>query len=217
VFFTIRAFLRLQAPARFVIISLYRPRRDAPRADSGEGRRMAVRYIAFDVETPNHLNDRMSAIGITVIEDGEIVDDFFSLVNPEARFDAFNTQLTGIDANKVAAAPSFAALWETLEPLLSSGLLVAHNAPFDLGVLKKCLHAYGIAWRPRVAYACTVQMGRRLLPGMRHGLDVLCGYYGICLDHHQADSDSRACAEILLRYLRAGADVKGFIRTYRLE
>lgn len=178
---------------------------------------MDVRYIAFDVETPNRLNDRMSAIGITVIEDGEIVDDFFSLVNPEARFDAFNTQLTGIDASKVASAPTFAALWETLEPLLSSGLLVAHNAPFDLGVLKKCLHAYGIAWRPRVAYACTVQMGRRLLPGMRHGLDVLCGYYGICLDHHQADSDSRACAEILLRYLRAGADVKGFIRSYRLE
>ena len=45
---------------------------------------MTERYIAFDVETPNCANDRMSAIGITVIEDGVIVDDFYSLVNPEA-------------------------------------------------------------------------------------------------------------------------------------
>ena len=52
---------------------------------------------------------------------------------------------------------------------------------------------------------------------MRHGLDTLCDYYGICLDHHQADSDSRACAEILLRYLQTGANVKRFVRLYNLE
>ena len=178
---------------------------------------MAMRYIAFDVETPNHMNDRMSAIGITVVEDGEIVDSFYSLVNPEVPFDYFNTELTGIDAAAVAGSPSFDELWNEIEPLMSSGLLVAHNAPFDLGVLKKCLQAYGIDWIPSARYLCTVQMGRRLLPGMRHGLDVMCDYYGICLDHHQADSDSRACAEILLRYLRGGANVKQFIRTYNLS
>ena len=41
------------------------------------------RFVAFDVETPNRFNDRMSAIGITVIEDGIITDEFYSLVNPE--------------------------------------------------------------------------------------------------------------------------------------
>ena len=176
-----------------------------------------MRYIAFDVETPNHLNNRMSAIGITVIEDGEIVDLFYSLVNPEVSFDSFNTQLTGIDSRKVASAPTFGELWGEIEPVMSSGLLVAHNAPFDMGVLKNCLKAYQIHWLPCVTYICTVQMGRRLLPGMRHGLDTLCDYYGICLDHHQADSDSRACAEILLRYLQTGANVKRFVRLYNLE
>lgn len=176
-----------------------------------------MRYIVFDVETPNHLNDRVSAIGITVIEDGEIVDSFFSLVDPEAPFDYFNTELTGIDAAVVAGSPSFGELWNEIEPLMSSGLLVAHNASFDLGVLKRCLHAYGIDWIPSTRYLCTVQMGKRLLPGMRHGLDVMCDYYGICLDHHQADSDSRACAEILLRYLRGGANVRQFVRTYNLS
>ena len=42
---------------------------------------------------------------------------------------------------------------------------------------------------------------------------MVCEHFGIALDHHQADSDSRACAEILLRYLDAGAEVKDFIRT----
>lgn len=172
------------------------------------------RFVAFDVETPNYANDRMSAIGITVIEDGVLTDSFYSLVNPETHFDAFNTRLTGISARTVQSAPTFPQVWEQIGPMLSSGLLTAHNAVFDLGVLKRCLAAYGMDWKPYVRYVCTVQMGRRLLPGMRHNLDVLCGYYGIALDHHQAESDSRACAEILLRYLDAGADIRQFIRTW---
>lgn len=174
------------------------------------------RFIVFDVETPNRFNNRMSAIGISVVENGAIVKDFFSYVNPETRFDAFNTELTGIDEETVREAPTFPELWRQIEPIMSAGVLVAHNAPFDMGVLKKCLSDYHISWKPVAAYCCTVQMGRRLLPGMRHSLNILCDYYGISLDHHKADSDSRACAEILIRYLKEGADVRRFIRTYRL-
>ena len=76
------------------------------------------RYIAFDVETPNHLNNRMSAIGITVIEDGAVVDQFFSLVNPETHFDYFNVQLTGINEEIVRNAPTFPEVWEKIEPLM---------------------------------------------------------------------------------------------------
>ena len=84
---------------------------------------MTERYIAFDVETPNCANDRMSAIGITVIEDGVIVDDFYSLVNPEARFDYFNVQLTGITPEMAEKAPTFSELWAELEPLMSGGMI----------------------------------------------------------------------------------------------
>ena len=175
------------------------------------------RYIAFDVETPNRLNHRMSAIGITVIEDGAAVDEFYSLVDPETFFDSFNIQLTGISGASVKNAPTFPRLWLQIEPLMSSGLLVAHNAVFDMGVLKKCLRDYGISWRSGVPYLCTVQMGRRVLPGISHRLNALCEYYGIELDHHHAASDSRACGEILLRYIKSGADPAPFIRTYALD
>ncbi len=171
------------------------------------------RFTVFDVETPNRLSNRMSAIGITVIEDGAIADEFYSLVNPETHFDYFNTKLTGISEETVRNAPVFPELWTRIEPLMSEGLLVAHNAVFDMNVLKKCLCDYGIDWKPYARYICTVQMGRRLLPGMSHKLNVLCDYYGIRLDHHKADSDSHACAEILLRYLESGADIRQFIRT----
>ena len=172
------------------------------------------RFVVFDLETPNRLNHRMSAIGITVIENGEIVDEFSSLVNPETHFDPFNVMLTGISEETVRNAPSFPELWPQIEPMLANGLLVAHNAAFDMGVLRKCLRDYEIDWKPYVRYLCTVQMGRRLLPGMSHKLNVLCEYYGICLDHHQAASDSRACAEVLLRYLEGGAELRQHIRTY---
>lgn len=174
------------------------------------------RYIVFDVETPNRYNNRMSAIGISVIEDGRITEEYFSYVNPEAVFDYFNIQLTGISEKTVADAPAFPDLWAEIEPIFSSGILVAHNAVFDLGVLKKCLQDYGIPWKESVRYCCTARMGRVLLPEMRHRLNDLCDYYGIALDHHKADSDSHACAEILLRYFHSGADERKFIRTYKM-
>ena len=174
------------------------------------------RYIVFDVETPNRYNNRMSAIGISIIENGAITREFYSLVDPEQPFDSFNTMLTGISGESVADAPTFAQLWPEIEPMMSTGVLVAHNASFDIGVLRKCLAAYDIPWQPTVRGLCTVVMGRRLLPGIGHKLNELCTYYGIELNHHRADSDSHACAEILLRYLAAGAEPEKFIRSYRM-
>lgn len=179
---------------------------------------METRYIAFDVETPNHANDRISAIGIAVAEPRGIVAEYDFLVDPQAPFDGFNVALTGITPAMVRGQPSFAQLWPTLAPILESGLLVAHNAPFDMGVLAKCLRHYGIRWHARVPYACTCQMSRRLLPQLpNHKLDTLCTYLDVELDHHRAGSDSRACGEILLYHLRTGAQLDGFIRTYDLE
>ena len=173
-----------------------------------------ARYIVFDVETPNRFNDRMSAIGISVVEEGRIAEEFFSFVNPKQPFDPFNTELTGINAETIADAPTFPELWRKIEGLMSSGILVAHNAPFDLSVLKSCLQHYGIQWKDRVEYCCTVRIGRRHLPGMSHSLDAMCDLYGIALDHHKADSDSHAAAEVLLRYMQDGVDVEKWKRTF---
>ena len=175
------------------------------------------RYVVFDVETPNARNDRMSAIGVTVVEGGEIVEELDTLVNPETYFNRFNIQLTGITPAMAEGAPAFDELWPALEPIFSSGLLVAHNAPFDMGVLAKCLRAYCVDWRDTADYACTVRMGRRCCPALpNHRLNTMCEYLSIPLDHHQAGSDSRACAEILIDCLDRGAEIAAFRREYDL-
>lgn len=173
-----------------------------------------ARYVVFDVETPNRRSARMSAIGITMIENGRIGEEFYSLVNPETYFEPFNVRLTGINEQTVKDAPTFPQLWARIEPIMERGILVAHNAAFDLGVLKGCLQGYKIPWEKTLPYLCTVQMGRRILPGMSHRLNALCDYYGIDLRHHHAGSDSRACAEILLRYQQSGADLSQYLKTY---
>lgn len=183
-----------------------------------EKQRQLDRFIAFDVETPNFRNDRMSAIGIAVVEKGEITEEFYSLVNPEARFDRFNVELTGITPEMAETAPRFDELWETIGPILSSGLPVAHNAPFDMSVLAKCIRAYCIDFDYVSPYVCTCQMGRRLMPGLPdHRLNTMCAFCGIELDHHHAGSDSRACAELLCRYLKSGADVRKFVRYFDMR
>ena len=176
------------------------------------------RLIAFDVETPNAWNDRMSAIGIAVIENGRIGRTFTSLVNPETHFDHFNISLTGITPEMVRTAPTFPELWRQIGPLMQSGVLIAHNAPFDLRVLACCLKDYGFSDPRMVRYACTVRMGRKCYPDLPdHRLDTMCRSLRIPLDHHRADSDSLACAALLMNYLKEGLCLAPFLRTYDLE
>ena len=175
---------------------------------------MSDTYVAFDVETPNHRNDRMSAIGVVVVEDGEQTQHLYTLVDPECGFDAFNIQLTGITPRMVRSQPTFPALWELLRPMLEKGVLCAHNAVFDLGVLSRCLHDYGIEWKARADYVCTCQIGRRLIPeAPNHKLNTLADLLRIPLQHHNALSDARACAA-LLQYYRGRADLTGYQKKY---
>ena len=173
------------------------------------------RFIAFDVETPNSENRRMSAIGITAIENGEIKESFYSLVNPGTYFDAFNIALTGITPEAAAKAPEFPELFDRIEPLLSGGILLAHNAPFDMSVLGKCLRDYGIPYRRYAKYACTLAMGRKAYPQLQnHRLSTLCEFLKINLSHHNAGSDAEACARLFIDYKQKGLSEESFIREY---
>ena len=157
----------------------------------------------------------MSAIGITVIENGWVVDRFYSLINPETHFDRFNINLTHITPEMVANQPNFAQIWKKVEPIMSSGLLVAHSAIFDMSVLAKCLFAYQVQWKPSTSYACTCEMGHICYPHLdHHRLDTLCKYLNIELDHHNAGSDSLACAKLLLDYISHGMIVDHYSCKY---
>lgn len=168
----------------------------------------------FDTETPNARNDSVCSIGITVVEDGRIVEERYDLVDPEARFDVFNVELHGISPDMVRFEKNFPVLWEEIAPIMSSGVLVAHNAPFDLGVLSKLFRRYGISRTPD-PYVCTVQLGRKCMPqAPNHKLNTLCDLLGIELDHHNAASDSHACAELLCHYLSMDFPVARYVKPW---
>ena len=153
-----------------------------------------ARFIVFDTETPNRRCDRMCSVGVCLVEEGRILGQAYALVDPEEPFEAFHVRLHGIGPRTVAGQPNFAALWKRLEPLFSSGVLVAHNAPFDMAVLARCL---------------------RDVPD--HKLHTLCRRLDIPLDHHNAASDSLACARLLLYCLEQGVDLGRYLRQYDME
>lgn len=172
------------------------------------------RVVALDIETPNHRNDRICSIGLTIIDDGMVAESRHYLVNPECDFDWRNISIHGVRPDDVADAPTFPRVWEEIGHVLRSNLVAAHNASFDLGVLNKVFAAYRMAESP-LQYVCTMHIARAERRDLgSYGLAALCDSYGIPLSHHDARSDSRGCAELLCRFVSAGIDLDSYISPY---
>lgn len=176
-----------------------------------------MRLIGFDTETADAAG-HICSVGITIAEEGKIKECYYYLVDPESDFDAMNIYIHGIRPEDVEGKANFSSLWKELRPVLESGLVVAHNAPFDMGVLSKALRRYDLDYSSGMNYLCTCGMSRKLLPELtNHRLDTLCDFYGIVFDHHNAGSDSFACTSLLLRFMESGADINSFIREYDMD
>ncbi len=176
------------------------------------------RAVAFDVETPNGKSERMCSIGITRIENNRITGSVEYRINPEQDFDWFCVQIHGITQEEAEMEPVFPEVWPMIREDLENGLVLAHNARFDLNVLKKTLKAYDLNWHP-VRFADTVEIARSLLGRtvMNHKLGTLCDYYSIPLDAHQAGSDSFGCAAVYLNLLEEYGPLNRFERDFSFE
>ena len=175
------------------------------------------RILAFDIETPNYNNDRICSIGLAVIEDGEVIESQYYLINPECEFDYRNTQIHGIGPKDVINAPIFPEVWSEICELFRSNLVVAHNANFDLCVLRKTLLSYDIN-ESLVYFIDTLAMARSMVKETdNHKLPTLCEYFDIPLKHHNAGSDSQACANLLCCLLNAGANLDRYTKSFNLE
>ncbi|KRN57979.1 DNA polymerase III subunit epsilon [Carnobacterium divergens DSM 20623] len=159
-----------------------------------------MNFVALDFETANHERHSACSVALTVVRNSQIVDNYYTLIKPETPFFWRNVQVHGIHERDVANAPNFAKVWDDMKPCFKENkLIVAHNLPFDQGVLNGCLDYYEIE-RPHFQTLCTVQSSRRLLTELpNHKLNTVCDHFGINLEnHHYALDDSNACATILL-------------------
>ena len=151
---------------------------------------------------PSARRDAISAVGITLIENGIITHSYYTLVNPECPFDPFTVELTGITPEMAAAYPNFGALWPQMRPWFSGALLCAHGASGDLHVLARTLKRYGVEWEATVPFLCTVEAAKQCFPeAERYSLGLICKAMGIPIRHHVASSDAAAAAQLLLKCL----------------
>jgi len=160
-------------------------------------------FIAIDFETANRCRESACAIGLTYVENMEIVDQEYHLIKPTPfYFDAINQSVHGISKVQVEEAPTFDQVWTKLRDKIHQKQLVAHNASFDFSVLRYALSAYDIPF-PDITYGCTLQLFRKLgLPLENNKLSTLARYYNLSLDHHHALSDSVVCAQIALALMK---------------
>ena len=173
-----------------------------------------MNFVAIDFETANAKRDSACAIGITVVRDGVLMEQHDWLIRPpELYFSPFNVAIHGIREEDVYDQPDFRGIWPRLEPVLAGRAVVAHNAAFDISVLRGCLNAYGLP-HPDFSYVCTCRAAKKHLPQLgNHKLPTVAEFFGVTLRHHRAGSDAAACAQIAIRLcqLTDTADLAGLL------
>ena len=126
-------------------------------------------FAAIDFETANNERSSVCSVGIVIVRNGEIVDSFYSLIQPE---------------------PNYYNYWCSLP-------LVAHNRPFDESCLKAVFRVYQMDY-PDYEFYDTLCVSRRVLPDLEnHQLHTVAAACGFNMEnHHHALADAEACAWI---------------------
>jgi DNA polymerase-3 subunit epsilon len=163
------------------------------------------RDLAFvDLETTggNAAFDRITEVGIVRVTNGELVDEWSSLVNPECPIPAYIEAFTGISNQMVADAPRFAEIAHVVRQKTQGAVFVAHNARFDYSFLRSEFLRADVNFSAKVL--CTVKLSRRLFPAYaRHNLDAVMERNGLtCSARHRALGDARVLHDFWFKLRR---------------
>lgn len=156
-----------------------------------------MEFTAIDFETANGSRASACAIGIVVVRNMEVVETCYDLIRPpDLYFSPFNIRIHGIRPQDVMDKPDFAQLWREIRGYFENRLVIAHNASFDMSVLRGTLDRYDIDY-PQLRYSCTMMMARRQWPFQpSYRLTSVAEMLGITFQHHHALEDAHACAQI---------------------
>jgi DNA polymerase-3 subunit epsilon len=149
--------------------------------------------VFVDLETTggNAAYHRITEIGLVRVANGQLVEEWSSLVNPDCHIPASIQAFTGITNDMVAAAPRFAEVAAQVQEKIGGAVFVAHNARFDYAFLRSEFRRLERRFSAKVL--CTVKLSRRLFPAeRRHGLDAVMQRHGLtCSARHRALGDAR--------------------------
>ncbi len=162
---------------------------------------MPLNFTAIDFETANGSPASPCAVGLVKVRDGKLVDGLATLIQPPPGFNYFNPgniAVHGIRPSDIDDAPSWDEVLRILLGFVGDDILIAHNAPFDMGVLRKSAEAIDVAL-PELSYACSLEISRKTYNLESYRLNAVSYAIGHeDFKHHDALADADACARIIV-------------------
>lgn len=162
-------------------------------------------FVAIDFETANNNLCSACSIGLVAVKDNEISETFYSLIKPrELYFDTGNIEIHGINLENVKDASSFPTIWENIKHYFNGNMIIAHNAVFDMSVLKNCLLDYDLDM-PNFNYLCSIPISTKACQGEKVGTSLKdrTAYFNIEIEnHHNGLDDAVACAKLVLACIK---------------
>ena len=163
--------------------------------------------MAIDLETAAQSRNSICEIGITIVRNSTIIKSNYWLVEPPDNFySPINIAIHHITPKQTENAPTFPQVWSEVREFLNGQIVVAHNASFDMYVLKDTFNAFEIPY-PQFDYYCSYRLAQKVIKGLpSYSLPLLCNSLDIKFGmHHRAESDSVGCAKIFTECVsRAG-------------
>ncbi len=156
-------------------------------------------FVAIDFETANTTRSSVCSIGLVVVKNGQVVQEYYQLVKPDDMyFDPICVRIHGITPEDVKDAPSFQEVWQDVSHLLEGTLVIAHNASFDMSVLRYSLDACDLDY-PTFSYNCTVNVSKKTWLGLHsYSLNVVAEHLQLEFKHHHALEDAQVAAQVYL-------------------
>lgn len=159
-----------------------------------------LNFVAIDFETANSYRGSPCAVGLVRVRDGKPVDERYWLIRPPEQvdyFDGFNTALHGIDAETVRDAPRWDTVLPAIVDYVGDDVLVAHNAGFDIGVIRYACAVDNIEW-PELRFLCSMVMSRRALSLPSYRLPYVVESVGVEMGaHHDPLADAHGVVGIV--------------------
>lgn len=162
---------------------------------------MPLDFTAIDFETANGSSASACSVGLVKVRDGQVVDRIGWLIQPPPGHDHFvewNTRIHGIRADDVRDALGWVEQLPELLAFAGGDILVAHNAGFDMGVIKAACLATELTV-PSYLYMCSLQLARKTYTLESYRLPLAAAAAGFSdFAHHDAVADAEACAAIMI-------------------
>ncbi|KAA9110148.1 3'-5' exonuclease [Microbacterium rhizomatis] len=162
---------------------------------------MPLDFTAIDFETANSSNASACAVGLTRVRDGRVVDKAGWLIQPPPGHDVFfeiNTGIHGLRAEDVAGAKRWTEQLDDITAFAGTDVMVAHNAGFDMMVLRRACEATGDECPP-YRYVCSLQVARKTYELDSYRLPSVAAAAGFLeFPHHDPIADALACAHIMI-------------------